>query len=407
MNSLFGRLGVWKIFICLLLSLVLVGGGSAALAQPSGPALYLEIQQPYAMQIGSAVNVDVMLNGVTDTLAGIDFEVGYDSSVLELICVNNKKVQPNPDVLDTELFNIEPPTLSSARLAATAKDVNQGYALNGSEVRLATVSFNVIALQDTQLTLINHDLLNLNTDKINVDVYGANLALESTQVPDPPTASPPGGTYSTTQSVVLSAETGAVIYYTTDGSTPTTGSAAFDADAPVIVDCDLTIRAIAVKDGMSSTESSFVYTIMTTPTGGSITGSVSVEGLTDFSGVRVAVWENPQISTTSMSDGSFNLTGVPAGTQKVEFSLRRYLISKITAQVVEGETVSLGHVKLRAGDINSDNTVNIQDLTLLATAYRASSAEPNFNVDADLNNDGQVNIQDLTLLATNYRVDGD
>src|SRR4051812_17905853 len=48
------------------------------------------------------------------------------------------------------------------------------------------------------------------------------------------------------------------------------------------------------------------------------------------------------------------------------------------------------------GDLNSDNTVNITDLSILLSNYGTSNAS------ADINNDGTVNILDLSVLLSNY-----
>lgn len=82
---------------------------------------------------------------------------------------------------------------------------------------------------------------------------------------DPPTFSLDAGSYSGTQSVELSCVTdGASIYYTTDGTTPTTSSTLYDGTA-ISVSQTTTIKAIAVKAGMESSVSSATYTITTAP----------------------------------------------------------------------------------------------------------------------------------------------
>ena len=81
-----------------------------------------------------------------------------------------------------------------------------------------------------------------------------------------PTFSPAAGAYCGSQSVTISSSTtGSTIYYTTDGSTPTTGSShgtAGAANASVTVSSTQTLKAIAVKDGLTnSTAASASYTI--------------------------------------------------------------------------------------------------------------------------------------------------
>jgi hypothetical protein len=82
-----------------------------------------------------------------------------------------------------------------------------------------------------------------------------------------PSFSPAAGTYSQPQTVALNTPTsGARIYYTTDGSTPTTASPIYTG--PISVTQTTTIRAIGVASGMAnSTVSSATYTLKAaTPT---------------------------------------------------------------------------------------------------------------------------------------------
>src|SRR5204862_7844704 len=82
-----------------------------------------------------------------------------------------------------------------------------------------------------------------------------------------PAFSPPGGTYDRPQSVAISDATpGATIYYTTDGSTPTTASTVYTG--PIAVTRTMTLQALATASGMAnSTVASATYTIWAaTPT---------------------------------------------------------------------------------------------------------------------------------------------
>jgi hypothetical protein len=78
-----------------------------------------------------------------------------------------------------------------------------------------------------------------------------------------PTFSPPGGTYSSAQTVTIgSATSGATIRYTVDGSTPTASSPQYTA--PISVPGSRTVNAIALKSGSTtSAVSSATYTIGT------------------------------------------------------------------------------------------------------------------------------------------------
>jgi hypothetical protein len=115
----------------------------------------------------------------------------------------------------------------------------------------------------------------------NIVVLAATLS--TTAVSTPPTAatpslSPGAGTYTATQSVALAdATAGAVIYYTTDGSTPTTASAVYST--PLTVNATTTVKAIAVANGYTtSAVGSATYTISATPPPAAATPTLSPAG---------------------------------------------------------------------------------------------------------------------------------
>src|SRR5207247_1253456 len=92
----------------------------------------------------------------------------------------------------------------------------------------------------------------------------------------PPTFNPAGGTFAGSVAVTLSTATsGATIYYTTDGSTPTTASSAYTGPVPLTT--TTTLKAMAAASGMAnSSVTSATYTIRVvaptfSPAGGTYT----------------------------------------------------------------------------------------------------------------------------------------
>jgi hypothetical protein len=143
----------------------------------------------------------------------------------------------------------------------------------------------------------------------------ANFALAGVAVPPPvtatPTFSPAAGTYTSIQSVTISdSTTGAMIFYTTDGSTPTSSSTPYTA--PITVSHAETIQAIAVASGFAnSTVASATYTINLPPP--TFTLSASPTGATVQSGqsTGVTLTITPQNGFTQTI--SFACSGLPAG----------------------------------------------------------------------------------------------
>ena len=125
-----------------------------------------------------------------------------------------------------------------------------------------------------------------------------------------PTFSPAAGTYATAQTVTISDATpGAVIYYTTDGTTPTT-SAAKDT-GPVTVSSTETIHAFAAASGyINGAMASATYTIQPPPT---FAFAGSTTSLTVASGSRGTVTLTVTPRNGFDSTVSFACTGLPSG----------------------------------------------------------------------------------------------
>ena len=92
---------------------------------------------------------------------------------------------------------------------------------------------------------------------------GTHSAMVNVNIPSTraPVFTPAGGTYTSTQNVTITDSTsGAAIYYTTDGSTPTRSSTSYSS--PISISATATLKAIAIAPGASpSSVTSAVYTI--------------------------------------------------------------------------------------------------------------------------------------------------
>ena len=120
-----------------------------------------------------------------------------------------------------------------------------------------------------------------------------------------PYFSPDGGTYNETKSVELSCDTdGATIHYTTNGTPPTSSSPTYST-AISITTTNTTIKAIAVKDGLSDSEvAEATYVIKAkTPTftvsGGTYTTSQSVELQCETAGATIHYTTDGSTPTSS------------------------------------------------------------------------------------------------------------
>lgn len=129
-------------------------------------------------------------------------------------------------------------------------------------------------------------------------------------------------------------------------------------------------------------------------------GQATVQGRTDHSGITVTSSGGEQ--TQTLASGFFAIH--PADSLSLTFPgyLSGYadLRQQTPLASSAGEAAGLGTINLLAGDINSDNLIDILDLAYIAGLYSSTDAT------ADLNADGLVDILDLALVAGNYQQQG-
>lgn len=151
-----------------------------------------------------------------------------------------------------------------------------------------------------------------------------------------PEATPNGGSFTGSQQVTLTCDTpDAKIYYTTDGSEPTTNSTLYEA--PFTLSASATVKAIAVKEGM---ENSPVLSVAFTKNSGGGSGGDGGDGGSSSGGKTETTTESDGsvVTTTKNDDGSTTInTKKPDGTTSTEVK-KPDGSSKTTTQTKDGSS---------------------------------------------------------------------
>jgi len=149
-----------------------------------------------------------------------------------------------------------------------ADNGGNGYAIVAADARwdqtdLACIS-SYLSLGNLEPVNVSSIIKQLNGSNLPTVSYKTNSSIPT--VAAAPSFTPASGTYTTTQTVIIGTATpSATIYYTTNGSTPTTSSPVYAG--PITVSATETLRAIAVATGDSASSVSSAAYIITPPAG--------------------------------------------------------------------------------------------------------------------------------------------
>jgi alpha-L-arabinofuranosidase len=203
------------------------------------------------------------------------------------------------------------------------------------------------------------------------------VAGSSTQAP---TFTPAGGTYTSSQTVTMSDGTsGAKIYYTTDGSTPTTSSTVYSA--PISVSKSETLQAIAVSSGLSnsavtsgsyviSTSSATAATPVFSVAGGTYSSAQTVTITDATSGAAIYYTTNGTTPTTSSTKYSGAITVSASETLEAIAVATNYTNSAVaSATYTIGQTAARPGFSLAGGTYASAQKLTMTDSTPGAAIY--------------------------------------
>ena len=241
----------------------------------------------------------------TETIKAIAVASGYTNSA-----VASATYTINLTAAATPVFSPASGTYSSAQ-SVTMRDGTSGatiyYTTNGATPTASSTKYTgAIKMAATETIKAIAVASGYTNSAVASATYTINLTAAAT-----PSFSPAGGTYSSAQSVTLRDGTsGATIYYTTNGATPTASSTKYTG--AIKVAATETIKAIAVASGYTnSAVASATYTINLTAQSFSVV--VSPASLTVQAGKSgtATTTVTPQSGFTSAV--SLSCSGLPSG----------------------------------------------------------------------------------------------
>ncbi len=194
-----------------------------------------------------------------------------------------------------------------------------------------------------------------------------------------PVFSPAAGTYTTIQNVTLSDSiAGAAIYYTTDGSTPTTASTPYTA--PINVAATETIKAIATAANYStSAVASAAYTInfppaavpVISPAGGTFSAAQSITITDSTPGATIYYTTNGSAPTTASTPYTAPFSISASETVEAIAAASGYTPSAVATSVYTfvQPAAATPVISPNGGTFTSAQTVTITDTTAGAAIY--------------------------------------
>jgi hypothetical protein len=200
----------------------------------------------------------------------------------------------------------------------------------------------------------------VSTQNVLSWTYASNGSTTQSSTPAAtPTFTPSSGTYTGAQSAMIQdATSGATIYYTTNGTTPTTASAIYTG--PFIVSTTGTLTAMAVASGHTASAAATAnYTISSTSGGSSGGGSggtnpPAVNYPTGFTSANLALVGGPLLAAGALelTDGGNNEAhaiwySTPVNVQKFTTDFT-FQITPATANASDGMTFTIQNTGLTA-----------------------------------------------------------
>jgi len=156
---------------------------------------------------------------------------------------------------------------ASATTCASQPVVSMSYSVDGGPAVSEPVSFNAQVTAQPGPHVLHVKCLGQSvSSEVLMNINVASSTPTTTAAAATPSFSQPSGTYSSAQSVSLSSATaGSTIYFTTDGSTPTSSSNRYSG--PIMVASSMTLQAIATAPGYTNSGLAQASYVISAPKG--------------------------------------------------------------------------------------------------------------------------------------------
>jgi LysM repeat protein len=322
----------------------------------------------------SAVYSGPITVSASETLEAIAVETGYSNSAAATAAYTIGSVLPAPT------FSPAAGTYSSSQ-SVTIGDATAGatiyYTTNGS------VPTTSSAVYSGPITVSASETLEAIAVETGYTTSAPANAAYIITVPAvaAPTFSPAAGAYTSPQSVTINdATAGATIYYTTNGSAPTTGSALYSG--PITVSASETLEAIAVETGYTASATAMAAYVITItvptvaaptflPVAGIYTTSQSVTIGDATAGATIYYTTDGSVPTTSSTVYSGPITVSSSETLEAIAVETGYAnaATAIAAYTINLPQAAAPTFSPPGGTYNSALLVTISDATPGATIY--------------------------------------
>jgi alpha-L-arabinofuranosidase len=316
----------------------------------------------------------------TQTLSGFNPATGISLPPFSMTVITNKVNTTTPaTTVATPTFSVASGTYSAAQTVSIA-DATSGatiyYTTNGTGPTTSSAKYTSAIKVSANETI----KAIATAPKLKTSAEGqASYVIAATTTVATPTFSVASGTYSAAQTVsIADATAGATIYYTTNGTGPTTSSAKYTS--AIKVSANETIKAIATAPNLKTSvegQASYVIaaTTVATPTFSVASGTYSATqtvSIADATAGATIYYTTNGTGPTTSSAKYTSAIKVSANETIKAIATAPNLKTSVEGQasyIIKATTVATPTFSIAAGTYSAAQTVSIADATAGATIY--------------------------------------